>query len=88
MRIEFRKTFEKDLTKLRGTVLLNKIRVVIESVEAATTLAEVANLKKLKGEDGYFRIRLGNYRIGLFLQDDTLRFVRVLHRREFYRYFP
>lgn len=88
MRIEFRKTFEKDLTKLRGTVLLNKIRVVIESVEAATTLAEVAHLKKLKGEDGYFRIRLGNYRIGLFLQDDTLRFVRVLHRREFYRYFP
>lgn len=88
MRVEFRKTFEKDLIKLRSKALLNKVRASIESVEAATTLAEVANIKKLKGEDGYFRIRIGNYRIGLFLKDDTLRFVRVLHRREFYRYFP
>ncbi|MGB3296015.1 MAG: type II toxin-antitoxin system RelE/ParE family toxin [Phormidesmis sp.] len=88
MKVEFRKTFEKDLRKLRGEALLSKIKSAIEAVEAASTLEEVANLKKLQGADGYFRIRLDDYRIGLFLQDDTLRFIRVLHRREFYRYFP
>ncbi len=88
MKVEFRKTFEKDLRKLRDKALLSNIKSVIEAVETASTLEEVTNLKKLKGADGYFRIRQGDYRIGLFLQDETLRFVRVLHRREFYRYFP
>lgn len=88
MNVEFRKAFEKDLTKLRDKTLFSKVKLAIESVEAAPTMIEVANLKKLKGEDGYFRIRIGSYRIGLFLQDDTVLFVRFLHRKEFYRYFP
>ena len=88
MKVEFRKTFEKDLKKCRDKALLRKIKATIEAVETASTLEDIANLKKLQGVDGYFRIRLGSYRIGLFLQDETLRFVRCLHRREFYRYFP
>jgi len=88
MKVEFRKTFEKDLRKLREKTLLNKIRDTIEAVESAQTLDEMINVKKLKGEDGYFRIRIGDYRIGLFLQEDTILFVRMMHRREFYRYFP
>ena len=88
MNVEFRKTFEKDLRKLRDKTLLNKIRVTIEDVESAQTPDEISNVKKLKGEAGYFRIRVGDYRIGLFLQEDAVLFVRILHRREFYRYFP
>lgn len=88
MKVEFKKTFEKDLRKLRDKTLLNKIQSAIETVEAANALEEIANLKKLQGVDGYFRIRIGDYRIGLFLQDETLQFIRVIHRREFYRYFP
>lgn len=88
MNVEFRKTFEKDLRKIRDQALLGSIKSIIETTEAAETLDEVANIKKLKGDDGYFRIRLGDYRIGLFLQDEALLFVRILHRKEFYRYFP
>lgn len=88
MKVEFRKSFEKDLRKLKDQPLLAKIKAVIEAVEQAATLESVFNLKKLKGEDNYFRIRIGDYRIGLFLNGDTILFVRILHRREFYRYFP
>ena len=88
MKVEFRKTFEKDLRKLRDKKLLSKIKSVIEAVEIASALEDVTSLKKLQGVDGYFRIRLGDYRIGVFFQDETVRFIRVLHRREFYRYFP
>lgn len=61
---------------------------MIELIEAAEALEAVANLKKLKGEDGYFWVRIGDYRVGLYLEGDTVLFVRILHRREFYRYFP
>ena len=88
MRIEFRKTFEKDLRKLNDKSLLAKLKAAIETIEQADSLDAIPNLKKLKGDDGYFRIRIGDYRVGLFLAGETLLFVRVVHRREFYRYFP
>jgi mRNA interferase RelE/StbE len=88
MKVEFRKTFEKDLRKLNDKSLLAKLKAAIEAVEQADSLDTIPNLKKLKGDDGYFRIRIGDYRVGLFLAGETLIFVRVMHRREFYRYFP
>jgi len=45
-------------------------------------------LKKLKAEGSYYRIRIGNCRIGIIISDDTVIFIRVLNRREIYRYFP
>ena len=88
MRVEFRETFEKDLRKLNDKSLLAKLKAAIETIEQADSLDAIPNLKKLKGDDGYFRIRIGDYRVGLFLAGETLLFVRVVHRREFYRYFP
>ncbi|MCY7282069.1 MAG: type II toxin-antitoxin system RelE/ParE family toxin, partial [Cyanobacteria bacterium CAN_BIN43] len=36
----------------------------------------------------HYRIRLADYRVGIIRQGDSLEMMRVLHRREFYRYFP
>ncbi|KAM3099913.1 type II toxin-antitoxin system RelE family toxin [Phormidesmis sp. 146-12] len=88
MEVFFRKSFEKDLGKLRDETLLTKIKAQIECVESAETLQDVSNLKKLKGEDNHYRIRIGDYRIGLTADEDIITFVRVLHRKEIYRYFP
>ena len=51
------------------------------------SLAELSNLKKVRGGGGYYRIRLGDYRVGLVTEEEVVVFVRVLHRRENYRYF-
>ena len=84
----FVKTFEKDLKKIQDKSLLDKIKAAINTLENATSLDEITNLKKLKGNEGYFRVRIGDYRLGLFLDGETILFVRIIHRREFYRYFP
>ncbi|KAM3100478.1 type II toxin-antitoxin system RelE family toxin [Phormidesmis sp. 146-12] len=88
MDVAFRKSFEKDLGKLRDQALLEGIRAEIEAVENAETLQDVNNLKKIKGEDNYYRIRVRDYRIGLTVDGNIVTFVRVLHRKEVYRYFP
>ena len=46
------------------------------------------NLKKLKGAGGYFRLRLGDYRVGIALEQETVVFVRFLNRKDIYKYFP
>ncbi|NET50360.1 MAG: type II toxin-antitoxin system RelE/ParE family toxin [Merismopedia sp. SIO2A8] len=36
----------------------------------------------------FYRIRIGDYRIGIIAKGDLVSFIRVLHRREMYRNFP
>ena len=61
---------------------------IINKVEEANSILEIQNLKKLQVEGSYYRIRLGDYRMGLVIKNDTVIFVRLLHRGEVYRYFP
>jgi mRNA interferase RelE/StbE len=42
----------------------------------------------MEGSKKHSRIKIGDYRIGLFIDDKTIFFVRFLHRKEIYRYFP
>ncbi|MBE9007994.1 type II toxin-antitoxin system RelE/ParE family toxin [Fortiea sp. LEGE XX443] len=88
MKVEFRKSFEKDLGKIQDEDLLLRIKTVIEQVETAESLSEISNLKKLKADGNYYRIRVGDYRIGFAEDENMITFVRVLHRKEIYRYFP
>lgn len=88
MEVEFRKSFQRDLKKIKDLSLLKKIKLVIEEVENADNLPEINNLKFLKGEANYYRIRIGDYRSGIYINENVIRFVRVLHRKEIYKYFP
>jgi mRNA interferase RelE/StbE len=85
---EFKESFLKDLRKIRNAELLNHIASVIEQIEEANGVSGINNLKKLKGESAYYRIRMGDYRIGLIIKNDLVTFVRFLNRKEIYRYFP
>ena len=88
MKVEFRKSFEKDLLKILDAKMSERIQEVIEQVEGSENLSAVSNVKKLKGETDYYRIRVGDYRIGIKVKGDLVSFIRILHRKEIYRYFP
>ena len=49
---------------------------------------EIQNLKKIAGHKNYYRLRLRDFRIGLKLENNTIYLMRVLHRKEIYKYFP
>lgn len=84
----FRRSFDRDLRKIRDRALLDKIKQHVASVESADDLSELGAIRKMKGPPHHYRIRIGDYRIGLIAADTTVEFVRVLHRRDIYRFFP
>lgn len=88
MKVAFRKSFERDLRKIKDRSVLERVREVIEQVEQANDLQQMRNVKKLAGTDSFFRIRIGQHRIGISFHADEVEFVRCLHRRDMYRYFP
>ena len=88
MKIKFESKFSKDLRKIKDQKLLSQIKIVINECKLAHTLDDIKNLKKLKGYQTFYRIKIGDYRIGIAIINDELIFIRFLHRKEIYRFFP
>ena len=89
MKVTFDKSFTKDVKNIKQPSLKEKIKKAIEEAERAEDINAIQKLKKLKGHQTAYRIRVGDYRIGFFLlNQDTIEFVRVLHRKDIYSSFP
>jgi mRNA interferase RelE/StbE len=88
MKVEFKESFAKDLGNVKEKSVLKSVEEIIGRIENAGSLSEVQNLKKLKGGGNFFRVRIGDYRLGIAVKNNTVFFVRFLNRKEIYRYFP
>lgn len=51
-------------------------------MEQAGSVQEISNLTKLRGKSNYYRIRAGDYRLGIIVEGDLVTFVRCLNRSQ------
>jgi len=88
MKVLYEKSFLKDLEKIQNRDLKKRVRSTIDRVKTMADKSGLKKTEKLKGHESAYKIRVGNYRIGLFMEGDTVIFSRVLHRKDIYRKFP
>ncbi len=88
MKVKFESSFEKDLKLIKDAKLLQKLKSVIIECKNSDKLLDIKNLQKLKGYNTFYRIRIGNYRLGIEVEKNTLIFTRFLHRKDIYKFFP
>ena len=88
MKVEVRKSFEKDIEKITDKKIAEQLIVLLEQLENCNTISEIRNVKKMKAKGLYYRIRIGNYRLGLRQDKNILTLLRFMHRKDIYSYFP
>jgi mRNA interferase RelE/StbE len=88
MIIDFKKSFLKGLKNLSNKRLKNSINECIVQIEAVENITQIKNIKKLSGYDNYYRIRVGDYRIGIKIEEQIVYFVVFEHRKDIYKGFP
>ena len=88
MIINFEDTFDKDINNIKETKILYRIEQASFNVRDALTMHDIRKLKKLKGYKFFYRIRVGDYRIGVTIIGDTVTFLKCLPRKDFYKHFP
>ena len=89
MKVEYRQLFLKDLKKLKKQPVYQRVlNLAFEILPNAEDLTGLNNVKAMKGYPHRYRIRIGDYRVGIEVSGEQVEVMRVLHRREFYRYFP
>lgn len=91
MVVDIQSKFEKELRKTpqyiqeQALVVLDKL-LVAESLDTAGV-----DFKKMKGQKknrNYYRIRIGDYRIGIEYCHPTLIIMRIIHRGKVFNEFP
>lgn len=88
-RIQYTRTFLKEMSRLP-----HNIRERVEAIAFGEGFKQDPFMSgktvKLSGYQTFYKIRVGDFRIGLHINDKEhlIEFQRVLHRRDIYRKFP
>ena len=88
MEVEFTKTFSKQIDAIHNESLKLRLAQAVQNVLSANTLQDILNLKKMKGHQTAYRIKIGDYRIGLFFEEGIIIFAYLAHRKDIYNRFP
>ncbi len=88
MNVAYKRRFLKELNKVPDPIKQKVQVLVFDQIPHAEEIRNIAGLKKIKGFPNYYRLRIGEYRIGLFVDKDRIVFCRILHRKDIYKYFP
>ncbi|MBI4691263.1 MAG: type II toxin-antitoxin system RelE/ParE family toxin [Nitrospirae bacterium] len=88
MTIDYKASFHRDIKKLKDKEQAAKLKEIISEIKAAKNLSEIKNIRRIEGYPNHYRIKTGNYRVGVVLSGDKVILVRFLNRKEIYRYFP
>lgn len=88
MKVLYEKSFLKDLKKRNDKTIKKRVEQVILDIKLADNRSDMSNLEKLKGHPVAYKIRVGDCRLGLFIENETVIFSRFLHRKDVYKKFP
>lgn len=88
MQVFYSKKFLKELASIPSKTRIKVETLVFTELPEIDSISKIKNLKKLKGHATYYRIKEGDYRIGIRLTVDSIVFERIFHRKEIYKFFP
>jgi mRNA interferase RelE/StbE len=88
VKVQFRERFARDLEAITDETVRRRVGEAIERVEQVRMFQDVPNLRRLEAKGKYYRVRVGEYRLGLTFDNGVWTFVRCLNRKDIYRYFP
>jgi mRNA-degrading endonuclease RelE of RelBE toxin-antitoxin system len=88
MEVIYLESLKKDLKKIRDKKLLISLSKVLINLEENDNLFKVSSVKKLSAHPEAFRIRIGDYRLGIYYSEDKIEIARFLKRSDVYKVFP
>jgi mRNA interferase RelE/StbE len=85
----YTKQFNKDIKRLTDKSLKVKIKALLEELKQVDKLSDISGVKKLQdAKSNYFRIKVGDYRLGLELEANKLYLLVFRYRKDIYKNFP
>lgn len=88
MNVFYKSSFLKDIKKINDPIFLSEIKDVLDVLIQSKNLSEIPGIKKLKGNKTAYRLKVKDFRIGFYFENNEINLVRILNRKDIYKYFP
>ncbi|CAD5253559.1 MULTISPECIES: type II toxin-antitoxin system RelE/ParE family toxin [Imperialibacter] len=88
MNLEFSKSFEKQLKGIPDNISKEGVAGAIKEIIEAKTVSQIPSAKKMKGHKSAYRIRIGDYRLGFYIDKGVALITTLAHRKDIYKKFP
>ena len=70
MKVEFLSKFSKDLDRINIKSVKSNLVKLINQIESSENLVGIQNIKKLVGHKSAYRVRIADYRVGFFYENE------------------
>lgn len=89
MKVLYTKGFSKDLDGIIHNASLKKrLLDILEKLQQIDSPQDMKGIRKIQGYGEYYRIRIGDYRLGIKITRNCIEVLRFLHRKDIYKNFP
>ena len=88
MIVEPSRQFIRDVRRLGSGQIRQRLNRTIQELIETADITAVNGVRRLRAEGQHYRIRIGDYRLGITMDGETAVLRRFLPRGEIYRYFP
>ena len=88
MNVEPTRLFRRDVRQLGSAQIRRRLDRVIQELIEADNITNVAGVERMTAPGLHYRIRIGDYRLGVTMVGETVVLRRFLPRGEIYKRFP
>ena len=88
MEVRYSKKFLKQLTDVPDDIRSKIESFVFDELVLASSIYEMGKVEKMKGYDGFYKVRFSSFRLGLVVENQIITVKTVMHRKEIYKFFP
>jgi mRNA interferase RelE/StbE len=88
MDVGYSKKFLKQLASIPNETRVKIEHFVFAELISASSMSSLGKVEKMQGYEGFYKVRFGNYRLGLVIDNNLVTIKTVMHRREIYKFFP
>ena len=72
MKILYDKKFLKDLSKIPSKIRIKIEKFAFKEIHSYNNISEIVKAQRLKGYEFHYKIRFGDYRVGIYYEKNYL----------------
>jgi mRNA interferase RelE/StbE len=88
MKVKYSRKFLNQLSKIPISTRNKTEQFAFNELPVISEIEQSGRIERMKGYQGYYKIRFGSYRLGLHKESNTLAVKIIIHRKDIYNYFP
>ena len=80
MEVSYSKKFLKQLAGVPSEIRVKIESFVFNDLVDVSSISSLGKVEKMQGYDGFYKVRFGNYRLGLVIENERITVKTVMHK--------